>query len=158
MGGLAGKLDLQIGMNRGRSGSCLGQPSADGDHGKLRAAGYLKHVQVAVAVPGIKRFDGHGDQEIALPGVADALASRRMAYTLALMQRVRDMIGEGGLFQSPLAIRGKRRKRQKQKGQQYSLAHNRLRTCQNLNDTDIRAAPNAPAVTIATGRWAEAMP
>ena len=115
MGGLAGKLDLQIGMDRRGERGCFRQPSAHGDHGKLRPARHLKHVQIAVAVPRIKGLDGHGDQKIALPGVADAFASRRMAYALALMQRVRDMVGEGGLFQNPLAICCQRRNASRRK-------------------------------------------
>src|ERR1035438_4495939 len=154
MGGLASELDLQVGMDGAEGRSCLGQTSAKYNHWELCSARHLKHMQVTVAVPRIKRLDGHRDQEIALPGVADALASRRMAHALALMKRVRDMVSEG-LFQNPLAVRwGKRRKYEKQEGWQNSLVH----TAQNLNDTDIRAAPNAPAVTIATGRCAAAMP
>jgi hypothetical protein len=45
----------------------------------------LKHVKIAVAVPRIERFNGHGDQEIALSGVTDALASRCMADAVRLM-------------------------------------------------------------------------
>ena len=83
----------------------FGQAGAHGDHGKLRAARDLQHVKVAVAVPGIKRLDRHRDQEIALSGMANALASRRMAHALGLMQRMRHMIGESALFKDPLAIR-----------------------------------------------------
>jgi hypothetical protein len=70
----------------------------------LAAARHLKHVKIAVAVPGIERFNGHRDQEIALSGLANALAFRRMAGAINLMQRVSHVIGESGLFKNPLAI------------------------------------------------------
>ena len=78
--------------------------------GKLRAARHLKHVKIAVAVPGIERLHGYRDQEIALSGVTNALASRRMADAVGLMQRVRHMIGESGLVKNPLAIRLRKRR------------------------------------------------
>ena len=77
---------------------------AHGDHGELAAARHLQHVEIAIAVAGIERFDGHGDQEIALPRVADALALGRVADAVHLMQRMRDVIGEDGLLQRPLAV------------------------------------------------------
>ena len=43
-------------------------------------------------------------------GVANALAFRRMTDALGLMQRVRHMIRESGLFENPLAIRLRKRK------------------------------------------------
>ena len=71
-------------------------------------------MKVAVAVPGIKRLDGHRDQKIALPGVASSLTSRRVAHAIGLMQWMGYMVGESALFENPLAVReGKRRKRQK---------------------------------------------
>jgi hypothetical protein len=79
----------------------------------LRAAGYLKHVEVAVAVAGVEGFDGDGDQEIALSVVANALASRGVGYAFGLVEGVRYVIGKSGLVEDPLAIRrrGERRKR-----------------------------------------------
>jgi hypothetical protein len=73
-------------------------------------------MNVAVAIARIKRFNGYGDQEIALSIVTNALASGRMTDALTLMQRVRDVIGESGLFQNPLTVRrwGKPREREKQ--------------------------------------------
>ena len=72
-------------------------------------------MKISVAVPGVERFNRHRDQEIALSGVANAFASRRMADAFHLMQRVRHVIGEGGLFEDPLAIcLGEERKPKKQ--------------------------------------------
>jgi hypothetical protein len=101
---LAGKLDFDIGMNRRRSGCVFRQMSAHRDHRKLAAARDLKHVKIAIAVTGIEGLDGHCYQEIALSGVANAFPPRRMANTLGLMQRVRYVIRQGGLFEDPLAV------------------------------------------------------
>src|ERR1019366_2743828 len=159
LGSLAGKLNFQIGVNGCGCGGRFGQAGAHGDHGKLRPARDLDHMKVAVAVPGIKRFDRHRDQKIALSGVANSLASCRVAHTLALMQRMGYMVGESALFENPLAIRcGQHRKGQKRKGHQDGLLHKFISEAQNLTDTDRRAATNAPAVTMATGPCAEAMP
>ena len=85
----------------------------------MAATGHLKHVKVAIAVPRIKRLNGYRDQEIALSGVADTLAYRRMADAIDLMQRMRHMIGESALFKNPLAIGpAKCGKRHKQKNRQ----------------------------------------
>src|ERR1019366_6600771 len=90
------------------------------DHRELPAARHLKRVKIAVAVPGIERFNGHRYQEIALAGVANALASSRVADAIDLMQRVRHMIRESGLFESPLNIRlSKGWKPKEQEGYQY---------------------------------------
>jgi hypothetical protein len=85
---LAGELNLKIGVNGRRCGRRFGQASAYGDYRKLGAASDLNHVKVAVAVSRIKRLHGYGDQEIALSGVANALATRRMAHALGLMEWV----------------------------------------------------------------------
>jgi hypothetical protein len=61
-------------------------------------------VEVAVAIPGIKRLDRNRDKEIALSIVTSAFASCRVANAINLMQRVRDVIREGGLFKDPLMI------------------------------------------------------
>ena len=116
LGGLTRELDLEIGLNGCRAGSGFGQPRAHRDHGKLCASRHLNHMNVAVAIARIKRFNGYGDQEIALSIVTNALASGRMTDALTLMQRVRDVIGESGLFQNPLTVRrwGKPREREKQ--------------------------------------------
>jgi hypothetical protein len=81
-------------------------------------------VKIAVAVSGIERFNGHSYQEIALSGVANALASRCMADAVRLMQGVGHVISESGLRKNPLAIRfGKRGKRTEQKGYYYFPFH-----------------------------------
>ena len=51
LGGLAGKLDFQIGLNRRGCGCRFGKLGAHDDHGKLRAACCLHHVKIAIAVP-----------------------------------------------------------------------------------------------------------
>jgi hypothetical protein len=91
----------------------------------LRSMRHLKHVKIAVAVTRTKRLDRHPDQEIALSGVASALAFRRMADALSLMQRVPHMIHKSGLFKNPLAIRrpGELGRRQKHKGQKHFRVH-----------------------------------
>jgi len=94
----------------------FGQTRAHTNDRKLPAARYLKRVKIAVAVAGIEGLNRYRDQEIALSGVANALPFRRMADAFNLMQRVRHMIGEGGLFESPLTIclsKGWKRKEQK---------------------------------------------
>ena len=73
------------------------QTCAHSDHREFPAARHLKHVKIAVAVPRIERFDGHRYQEIALSGVANALASRRMADSVGLMEGVRHVICESRL-------------------------------------------------------------
>ena len=81
-----------------------GKPGAHSDHGKRRAAGRLEHVKVAVRVSGIKRFNGHGDQEVALSSLADSFAFRSVAGAIGLMQFVGRVVGKAGLFKHPLAI------------------------------------------------------
>lgn len=57
----------------------------DRDHGELRAARDLNHVEIAVAVSGIEGFHRHHDQEVVLALVADSLATRRVAHAIGLM-------------------------------------------------------------------------
>ena len=83
-----------------------GQLRAHGDDWQLRSASHLKHVEVAVAVAGVERFHGHGDEEIALSVVANAFAARGVADAFGLVQRMRDVIGERGLVEDPLTVRG----------------------------------------------------
>ena len=52
--------------------------------GNCAAARHLKHVKIAVAVPRIERLHRYRDQEIALSGVANALALRRMADAIGI--------------------------------------------------------------------------
>jgi hypothetical protein len=100
---LACELDLQIEINCGGGG--FGQASAHSYDGKFGAARHLKHVKIAVTVTRIERFHGHGDQEVALTIVANALTFRRMADAIDLMQGVGYMIGKSALLKHPLAIR-----------------------------------------------------
>jgi hypothetical protein len=102
--GLAGKLNLQIELNRParRRDGRLGQLGTNTDKRKLGAARGLQHMQIAIAVAGIERLDGHRDQKVALSGVARALASRRVADAVNLVERVRDVIREGIFFENPL--------------------------------------------------------
>src|SRR5208337_3374827 len=88
LGSLAGKLNFEIGVNGCGSSVRFGQAGSYDHHGELRSACDLEHMKVAVTVSGIKGLDGHGDQEIALSGMTDSLASRRVAPPLALMQRM----------------------------------------------------------------------
>jgi hypothetical protein len=81
-------------------------------------------VKIAIAVFGIKGNDRCCYQEIALARVANALASCGMADALYLVQWVRHMVGERGLFENPLAIcLSKRRNREKQESYQGCFIH-----------------------------------
>ena len=84
-------------------------------------------MKITVTVPRIERFNGHSYQEITLSTVANALASRLVADSVNLMERVRHVIAESGFFENPLAIRGDQlRKHQKQDSHHYFLVHNLL--------------------------------
>jgi hypothetical protein len=61
-------------------------------------------MKIAIAVAGIERFDGHCYQEIALSSVANALASRRVAHPIELMQGMSHMISEHRFLERPLAV------------------------------------------------------
>src|SRR5579863_7300408 len=137
-GSPAGKLNLQISIDGRRCGSRFGQAGAHGDYRKLRATRNLNHMKVAVAVPRIKRLHGYRDQEIALSVVANALASRRMAHTLRLMQWVRHMVGERALFEESLAVRSKRGEGYEQEHDQYFLIH---KLCSELKRNRKKSSP-----------------
>jgi hypothetical protein len=77
------------------------------------------------------------DQEIALSIVANALASRRMAHTLGLMQWVRHMVGECALFEDPLAVGGKRGEGHEQERDQYFIFHHSCPNCDLKTDGKI---------------------
>src|SRR5450631_760335 len=147
LGSMASELDFQIGMDGYRCGYSFGQAGAHRDHGELRAARYLEHVQVAVAVSRIKGLHGYRHQKIALSLVTHALAAGGMADAVSLVQRVRDVIRESRLFKNPLTIRrrGKRRKRQKQDGGKDFRIHKRLR----LSATRTKGRPK----TLPPSRW-----
>ena len=76
-------------------------------------------MNVAVAIAGIKRLHRYCNQEIALSVVTSALPSGRMADALGLVQSVRDVIGESGLFKNPLTIRPRSELRHGQKEEDY---------------------------------------
>jgi hypothetical protein len=79
---------------------------------------------VAVAVAGVKRLDGDRDQEIALSGAANSLTAGRVADAIDLMQRVRHVIGERGLFENPLAVgQDPHRKRAGEQGSPEKSVH-----------------------------------
>ena len=117
-------------------------------------------MQVAVAVAGIEGLDRNGDQKVALALMANSLAARRVADAVGLMQRVRNVVGQRALLEHPLVVGGEKvGQREQQKKRQDFLSSLRFDECtaQNFTDTD-KSAPKAPAVTIATGPCAAAMP
>src|ERR1035438_7124776 len=85
LNGLAGELNLQIGMDGARPNRRVGHSRAHADEGELPAARHLQHVKIAVAVPRVEGLHRRRDQEIALSGLANAFASRRMADSLAFV-------------------------------------------------------------------------
>ena len=98
---VSGKLDFEIAIECGRRKGCLREMEADRDDGKLCTARGLDHVQIAVTISGVKGFDRHSDEEIALSGVAGSLTASGAADTVDLMNGVRHVIGEGGLVEDP---------------------------------------------------------
>lgn len=102
VGCLAGKLYLEVAMDRRGGESCFRQMDTNADDGELGAASDLEHVKVAVAVSGVEGFDGHSDEKVALSGVTDALAASGVADSFDLMQRVGDVIGESRFAETPL--------------------------------------------------------
>ena len=102
--GVAGELDFEIAIERGRYEAGFRQAEPDGDDRELRAASDLKHVEVAIAVAGVEGLDGNGEQKIALPGVADALSFGGVADAIDFMHGMRHVIGEGGLIEEPRAV------------------------------------------------------
>ena len=155
--GLSGELNFEIGVDGSGVGGGLGQAGADGHHGKFCAAGDLNHVEVAIAVAGVEGFDGDGDEEVALSLAAGSLPARGVADAIGLMKRVRDVVGERALLENPLGV-GEGKYGQKQQRESRDLFCEVHGRSQNFRETDNRAAPKAPAVTIATGPWADAIP
>jgi sugar phosphate isomerase/epimerase len=100
--GLPGKLHFEIGVDGSRRRRSFGQPCADNDHGELRAAGYLNHVQIAIAVAGVEAVDGRRDEKIALPVMACAFALCCMAYAVHLMHGVRHVVAQRRPLKDPL--------------------------------------------------------
>jgi hypothetical protein len=85
-------------MDGAFGGSTFGQAGAHGDHGELRTARHLEHVQVAVAVSGIQCLYRHGYEKLARARITDTFTARGVAHTIHLVQRMRDVIREGGLL------------------------------------------------------------
>ena len=73
--------------------------------------------------------------------MANALASRRVAHTLGLMQFVRHMVGECALFEDPLAIGRKRGEGHEQEHDQYFLIH---KLCSELHRYRQKSGPKRP--------------
>lgn len=96
--GLAGELDFEIGLNCSQGRRGFGQARANDDHGKLCAAGYLDHMEIAVAVARIEGLHWYGDQKVALPVMANSFATHLMADAFRLVKRMRHMVGEGALL------------------------------------------------------------
>src|ERR1700722_11421344 len=109
MGSLASELNFKVGVDARCRGIRFRQASTHSDQRKLRTARDLNHVEVAVAVPRIKRLNWYRDQKLALPAMADALALRPMAHTFRLVQWVGHMVGESALLEDPLGIRFSKR-------------------------------------------------
>src|ERR1700692_1029475 len=102
---VAGELNGKVAIERRRVDGGLRQTKAHGDDRKLRATRDLKHVQVAVCVAGVECFYLDGQQEIALSGVANALAASSVAHAIDLMEWMRHVIGQDGLVENPGVIR-----------------------------------------------------
>src|ERR1700686_2862332 len=109
MGRLPSELNFKGGVDGRRRGIGFRQASTHGDQRKLRTARDLNHVEIAVAVPGVKRLDGYSNQEFALARAANTLALRPMTYTLRLVQWVRHVVSESALLKSPLGVRVSKR-------------------------------------------------
>src|SRR5580704_8043704 len=126
LGCLSSELDFKIDIDARRCSIRFRQASAYRDQREFGAARDLNHVEVAVAVSRIKRFDWYRDQEFALPSMANALALSCMTHALALMERMRYVICESTFLKQPLAVdccKG-RQSREYEDGQ-YSLIHKR---------------------------------
>jgi hypothetical protein len=82
-------------------------------------------VKIAIAVARIKRFHRHSDEEVALSGVADALATSGVADAVGLMKRMRNVISESALLENPLGIGGQPEsaKDEWQQGNQFRFVH-----------------------------------
>ena len=129
VGGVAGELDLEVAVERGRVEARLGHAEAHLDDGELRAASGLDHVQVAIAVAGVEALDGCRDQEITLAGVAHTFAASGVAGAIDLVHGVRHVIGERGLIEVPGLVGrlgvcgGARRQREQEDGEERKLLH-----------------------------------
>lgn len=93
--------------------------------------------------------------------MADSFSARRVAHALTLMQGMRHMVGESAFAESigyPQPEQAMEAPEAGSSRMTVFMLSSDVISGQNLTETDSRAAPNAPAVTIATGPCAEAMP
>lgn len=104
MGGLPGEREVKVSVNCGVARRRLRKTCANRDHGILCTPCHLQHVQVTIAVTGIERFDGYGDQEITLSIVADAFATCRVTDAIYLVQGMRNVVRKGALVENPFGI------------------------------------------------------
>ncbi len=103
-------------MDPRRADLALGKSGAQLDYGELGAARGFDHVQIAVGIAGVEGFDRNGNEEVALPGVADAFSLGGMAGAIHFMHGVRHVIGERGFACDPGGIRLRGRRHRDQKG------------------------------------------
>jgi hypothetical protein len=155
--GLSGELNFKIGVDGSGVAGGLGQVGADSHHWEFSTAGDLNHVDVAIAVAGVEGFYGDGDEEVASPIVTCSLPASGVTNPVGLVKGVRHVVVERALLEDPLAV-GKRDRWKYQQRESHNLSCRVYERPQNFRETDNSAAPKAPAVTIATGPWAEAMP
>ena len=80
-------------------------------------------MKIAVAVTGIKRFNWHSDQKLALPSMANPLAFGCMTHALALMKWMRYVVRKRALLKQPLAVGSKRGNGCEQERDQYFSVH-----------------------------------
>lgn len=130
---IAGELDFEVAVERGRVEARLGQAKANLDDGELHAAGGLDHVQVAVAVAGIEGLDGCGDEEVTLTFVAYTFSTSSVTGAIDLVHRMRHVIGEGGLIEGPrlvgrLGVRGCESGQREQEDCEQALFHGTPKT------------------------------
>jgi hypothetical protein len=99
----------------------------------LAASGGLEHVEIAIAIAGIERLHGCGNQKFAFSRLALAFAPCAMTYAFHMMKRVRHLIRQGGRLQIPLTVRQRcRRQHKKQNPDADSPVHSfagTLRPC-----------------------------
>jgi hypothetical protein len=97
--GLSGELHAEVEVDFSRARHRLWNVRSHGHHGILRTARHLDHVQVTIAVAGVERLHWYCDQEVALTVMANAFPPRCLTDAVYLMQRMRDVIGEGALVE-----------------------------------------------------------
>lgn len=120
---LTGELNLKIGIDSRRVERRLREVCAHDHHGKLRAAHRLHHVQIAIAVAGVEGLQRDRNQEVATCGAAIALAFGVVTGAIDFMHGMRDVPGERGLHENPLAVLGHNRQRQRDQQQDDGRPH-----------------------------------